>query len=279
MSDEREPVREDAERTVRTVRERYGRIAASDSPGCCGPSEVAVTTVDAERLGYDGAELADVPQGADLGLGCGAPIAALDLRPGETVLDLGSGGGLDAFLAASAVGPGGRVIGVDMTPEMIARARENASKAGVDGVEFREGRLESLPVEDASVDAVTSNCVINLVPDKRAVFDEVARVLRPGGRMVVSDIMIEGRLPQAVAQSVLAWVGCVAGAIPREEYFAIVEQVGLRDVRVLRNVDYLASVCAAGSPPRWMTDAAVRPEELHGIVQSVTFRAVKPESP
>jgi SAM-dependent methyltransferase len=235
--------------------------------------------VDAEKLGYDGSEIADVPEGADLGLGCGAPIAALDLRPGETVLDLGSGGGLDAFLAAAAVGSSGTVIGVDMTPEMIARARENARKAGVDRVEFREGRLESLPVEDASVDAVTSNCVINLVPDKRAVFDEVARVLRPGGRVVISDIMLDGALPEAVAKSALAWVGCVAGAIQREEYFAIVEQVGLRDIRVLRNVDYLATVYAAGSPPRWMTDAAVRPEELHGIVQSVTFRAVKPERP
>jgi SAM-dependent methyltransferase len=279
MSDEREHVREDDERTVHTVRERYGRIAASDAPGCCGSSEDSVTTVDAEKLGYDGSEIADVPEGADLGLGCGAPIAALDLRPGETVLDLGSGGGLDAFLAAAAVGSSGTVIGVDMTPEMIARARENARKAGVDRVEFREGRLESLPVEDASVDAVTSNCVINLVPDKRAVFDEVARVLRPGGRVVISDIMLEGELPEAVVASTLAWVGCVAGAIQREEYLAIVEQVGLRDIRILRNVDYLASAYAAGSCPRWMTEAALRPEQLHGIVQSVTFRAMKPERP
>ena len=279
MSNPRDRGPEDAERTVRTVRERYGKIAASDAPGCCGSSDVSVTTVGPERLGYDGAEIADVPEGADLGLGCGAPIASLDLQPGETVLDLGSGGGLDAFLAAPAVGPTGKVIGVDMTPEMIERARENARKAGFEQVEFRHGRLEALSVEDASVDAVTSNCVINLVPDKRAVFDEVARVLRPGGRIVISDIMLEGALPEAVETSALAWVGCVAGAITREEYFGIVEQVGLRDVRVLRNVDYLAAVCSADSPPQWMNDAAVRPEDLHGIVHSVTFRAVKPESP
>lgn len=274
MSDARDRSVTAAEEKVREVRRRYGKIAENAAGGCCdGPS---TTIVEAERLGYDAEALAAVPEGADLGLGCGAPIASLELREGETVLDLGSGGGLDAFLAARLVGSGGRVIGVDMTPEMIARARDNASKAGLSQVEFRHGRLESLPVDDASVDAVTSNCVINLVPDKRVVFGEIVRVLRPGGRIVVSDIMLEGRLPAAVEASVLAWVGCVAGAVERAEYFEIVDRAGLRDVRVLRNVDYLAAVDTDSDPPAWMSESGVRPEQLRGVVRSVTFRAVKP---
>jgi len=276
MSPTRDRTVSGSEETVREVRKRYAKIAETGSSSCCdGPS---TTIVDPQRLGYDPAALADVPDGADLGLGCGAPIASLELREGETVLDLGSGGGLDAFLAARLVGPSGRVIGVDMTPEMIARARDNAIKAGVRQVEFRHGRLESLPVEDASVDAVTSNCVINLVPDKRAVFDEVFRVLRPGGRIVVSDIMLEGRLPSAVETSVLAWAGCIAGAVERTEYFEIVDRAGLRDVRVLRNVDYLASIDAVSVPPAWMREAGVRLEQMRGLVHSVTFRAVKPRT-
>jgi len=265
-----------AEDKVREVQKRYGRIAEAGSVGCCeGPS---TTTVKAEAIGYEREALACVPEGADLGLGCGAPIAALELRRGEIVLDLGSGAGLDAFLAAREVGPEGRVIGVDMTPEMIARAGENARKVGVEHVEFRQGRLESLPVEDGSVDAITSNCVINLVPDKRAVFDEVVRVLKPGGRIVVSDIMLEGRLPPAVENSILAWVGCIAGALQRSEYLEIVERAGLRDLRVLRDVDYLASAGVETEPPTWMSEAGVRPEQLRGLVHSVTFRALKPVS-
>jgi len=260
---------------VREVRKRYGRIAEAGSVGCCeGPS---TTTVRAEELGYEREALERVPEGADLGLGCGAPIAALELRRGEIVLDLGSGAGLDAFLAARQVGPEGKVIGVDMTPEMIARARENARKVGVEHVEFRQGRLESLPVADGSVDAVTSNCVINLVPDKRAVFDEVVRVLKPGGRIVVSDIMLEGRLPSAVESSILAWVGCIAGALQRSEYLEIVARAGLRDVRVLRDVDYLAAATHGDTePPAWMSEAGIRPEQMRGLVHSVTFRALKP---
>jgi SAM-dependent methyltransferase len=263
------------EEMVDQVRRRYGAIAVSSS-SCCAPSCCATTPV-ARDVGYGEAELASVPEEADLGLGCGAPVGRLGLQPGETVLDLGSGPGLDALLAARQVGPSGRVIGVDMTPEMIERARATAARAGTAQVEFRQGRLEALPVVDASVDAVTSNCVINLVPDKAAVFREVARVLRPGGRVVVADIVLERPLPEAVSKDVLAWCGCVAGAALRVDYFGLVEHAGLRGVEVLKEEDYAASLARVASDgaqtlsERW----GIAPEEIHGVVTSVTWRAVK----
>src|SRR5207249_7005867 len=216
-------------RIVDKVRERYGRIATGQESGCCGP---AATT--AVSIGYGERDLEAVPEGANLGLGCGAPIEVLDLKPGETVLDLGSGAGFDAFLASRRVGPAGLVIGVDMTLEMIKKARANAAAGGYTGVEFRQGRLESLPVEDASVDAVTSNCVINLVPDKSIVFREIVRVLRPGGRLVISDIILDGPLPEAIATDLLAYVGCIAGAAQRPDYFAIVESAGLTGIHLYK---------------------------------------------
>ena len=265
------------EEVVDQVRKHYGAIAVTGS-SCCGPATSCCAPAGMSRqIGYGADELAAVPQEADLGLGCGAPVGRLALLPGETVLDLGSGPGLDALLAASLVGPGGRVIGVDMTPEMLARARATASRAGVAHVDFREGRLEALPVEDASVDAVTSNCVINLVPDKAAVFREVARVLRPGGRVVVSDIVLERPLPEAVAKDVLAWVGCVAGAAKRDDYFRMVEAAGLSDVTLLADTDSLA-VLAEVAPDEAnaiVERSGVPREQLLGIVRSITWRAVK----
>jgi ubiquinone/menaquinone biosynthesis C-methylase UbiE len=269
------------EELVRQVQERYGQIAEGRVRGCCGPpagcgagSESAVTL----GIGYGASELAQVPAEANLGLGCGAPLGFLSLKAGETVLDLGSGPGLDAFLAARQVGPEGRVIGVDMTPAMLDRARANAAKIGASHVEFREGRLEALPVESSSIDAVTSNCVINLVPDKRAVFAEIARVLRPGGRVVISDILLDGRLPGAVEQDLLAYVGCVAGAMRREEYFALVGAGGLEKVEVLRDVDYLATLIESAPDEVAALEArtGVKREEVRGRVRSVTFRALKP---
>jgi ubiquinone/menaquinone biosynthesis C-methylase UbiE len=193
------------------------------------------------------------------------------------VLDLGSGPGLDALLASKQVGPTGRVIGVDMTPEMLERARRAATKAGAPQVEFREGRLEKLPVESGSVDAVTSNCVINLVPDKAAVFAEIARVLKPGGRVVVSDVVLDRPLPEAVAKDVLAWCGCVAGASDRREYLAMIDAAGLAGVEVLKDEDYLGSLAkvAPDEAERLLAGWGVAREELAGSVHSVTWRATK----
>jgi arsenite methyltransferase len=266
-----------AEDLVLKVREKYGRIAEGKDAGCCGPASACggETAVSLE-IGYGQKDLAKRPE-ANLGLGCGAPIDPLGLQPGETVLDLGSGAGLDALLAAERVGPGGRVIGVDMTPAMVARARRNAEKAVVAHVEFREGRLEALPVADGTVDAVTSNCVINLVPDKATVFREVARVLKPGGRLVISDILLDGRLPEAIERDVYAYVGCISGAIDRRDYLALLEAAGLGRLEILKDVDYLATI--AGAAPE-EADGLLRRhglelKDLAGKVRSVTFRAWK----
>jgi SAM-dependent methyltransferase len=197
---------------------------------CCdGP---AVITEIGKKIGYDEADLSAAPEGANLGLGCGNPIALASLKEGETVLDLGSGAGFDCFLAAGRVGPKGKVIGVDMTPEMIERARENARKDGVENVEFRLGDIEHLPVEDGSVDVIISNCVINLAPDKGRVFSEAFRVLKPGGRLMVSDIVLTRPLPDFVKNSVAAYIGCVAGAALKEDYLGAMKQAGFENVTV-----------------------------------------------
>ena len=278
VSDGREP----GEAMVAEVRDKYGRIAEGGGGGCFDVPAVSSCCGGAEKisvtLGYKAKQLAVVPEGADLGLGCGAPIDHLKLQPGETVLDLGSGPGLDAFLAAKEVAPGGRVIGVDMTPAMLERARRNAEQGGYANVEFREGRLEKLPVDDASVDAITSNCVINLVPDKPAVFREIARVLKPGGRLVISDIVLDGALPQAIEQDLYAYVGCIAGAALRSDYFGQLEAAGLSGVTVLKDVDYVAAMAAAApdAAQALLERTGVRAEEVRGLVRSVTFRATKP---
>ncbi len=221
-----------------TVRERYARVAQEDAPATAARVAAAV--------GYDARDLDAVPQGANLGLGCGNPVALAALRPGEAVLDLGSGAGFDAFLAAAAVGPAGRVLGVDMTPEMIARARENARKAGVDNVEFRLGTIEALPVEDSCVDAVISNCVINLSPDKARVFHEAFRVLRPGGRLMVSDIVLGAPLPERLRASVETYVGCLAGAALRADYLGAIAGAGFCEVRVVAETDATGLLAGAG---------------------------------
>jgi SAM-dependent methyltransferase len=271
-----------AEEIVAEVRDKYGKIAQGRVQGCCGPSPSpcgggSVEVVSAS-LGYSKAELEGLSD-ANLGLGCGAPIDHLELQPGEHVLDLGSGAGIDVFLAAKRVGTEGRVIGVDMTPEMLQKARANAAKLGIVQVEFREGRLEKLPVVDASIDAVTSNCVINLVPDKATVFREVARVLKPGGRLVISDIVLDGPLPPAIEKDVYAYVGCISGAMLRQAYFAALEAAGLHDIEVLRDIDYLAAMLDAA--PNEVRDLLARtgvsPDQLRGQVRSITFRARRDE--
>jgi SAM-dependent methyltransferase len=189
--------------------------------------------VPKELLGYTDDELASVPDGANLGLGCGNPTALASLRKGDVALDLGAGAGIDCFLAARRVGKSGRVIGVDMTPEMIDQARENAREGGYDNVEFRLGEIEHLPVADASVDVVISNCVINLSPDKPQVFREAYRALRPGGRMLVSDIVLVADLPPEIGRDPDSVAGCIGGAIKKEEYLAAIAQAGFREVEVL----------------------------------------------
>jgi arsenite methyltransferase len=249
--------------------------AATEAAGCCARETTAPGI--SQELGYLASDLAGVPKEADLGLGCGVPLGYLKLEAGETVVDLGSGPGLDALLAAKQVGSTGRVIGVDMTPEMLERARATAAKVGATNVDFRQGRLERLPVETASVDAVTSNCVINLVPDKAAVFGEIARVLKPGGRVVVSDIVLDRPLPEAVAKDVFAWCGCVAGASDRKQYLALVEAAGLGEVEVLKDVDYLASLVkvAPEEADAMLAGWGVTRDDLAGTVHSITWRAVR----
>ena len=210
------------------VRSKYAEVAQSGLS-----SEHGGVRAVAEAFGYSRDELAAIPAEANMGLSCGNPTAYASLRPGETVVDLGCGGGLDVFLAAAKVGPTGKAIGIDMTPEMLALARRNAAQAGVTNVEFHEATIDRLPLPDASVDCVISNCVINLAPDKRAVFREIARVLKPGGRMAVSDIALKQPLPTELGNDLLAYVGCIAGAIAIEEYRAGLREAGFDEVDVI----------------------------------------------
>lgn len=230
-----------------TVREGYAKIAEGGScgpsgGGCCGGVDYSAAQL-AHAVGYSGGDLAAMPEGANMGLSCGNPTALASLRPGEVVLDLGSGGGFDCFVAGPKVGASGRVIGVDMTPEMLRKARANIASyermTGLSNVEFRLGEIESLPVADASVDVVISNCVLNLSPDKARVWREIARVLKPGGRAAVSDIALLRPLPPSVRADVEALVGCVAGAVLVEETRAMAAAAGLRDIVLTPKPEYI----------------------------------------
>ena len=226
----------------KAVRERYARSAKQGS-SCCAPASsccgsAGVAQKNSESIGYSEAELKAIPEGADLGLGCGNPVALASLREGEVVLDLGSGAGIDCFLAAERVGEDGRVIGIDMTTEMLERARENASKGNYENVEFRLGEIENLPVADNSVDVVISNCVINLSPDKGRVFKEAFRALKPGGRLMVSDIVLLKELPDSIRMSIEAYVHCLAGALIKDEYIGAIKLAGFQEIRVIDEASY-----------------------------------------
>ncbi|HMD62511.1 MAG TPA: arsenite methyltransferase [Stellaceae bacterium] len=211
------------------VRNRYGSIAVGDA-GCCGPADTAQET--SRSMGYSEAELASLPEGADLGLGCGNPQALAAMRPGEVVVDLGSGAGIDCFLAARQVGPAGRVIGVDMTHEMLTKARANAEQVGAANVEFRLGEIEHLPIGDNTADVVISNCVINLVPDKEQVYREAFRVLKPGGRLAIADVVNTAPLPPDLAVDPALLCGCVAGAATARQIEDWLASAGFIDVRI-----------------------------------------------
>ncbi|NIM17737.1 MAG: arsenite methyltransferase [Candidatus Aminicenantes bacterium] len=219
------------------VRESYGEIAKTGAVGCgcdcgCGLEDNPTAEDIAIRLGYSNDEVTAVPEGANMGLGCGNPQAIASLKPGETVLDLGSGGGFDCFLAARAVGKDGYVIGVDMTPEMISKARENGAKAGIDNVEFRLGEIENLPVADHSVDVIISNCVINLSPQKPKVYKEAFRILKPGGRLAISDVVAVTPLPDEVKKNLALYTGCISGASSLDELKSMLDEAGFTDIRI-----------------------------------------------
>jgi SAM-dependent methyltransferase len=249
------------------VREVYGKVAERNgatgcSPGCCGPSQGA-----SAKLGYSADELAAAPEGADLGLGCGNPQAIAALRAGETVLDLGSGGGFDCFLAARQVGPTGQVIGVDMTPAMVTKARANAQKVDARNVDCRLGEIERLPVGDGVADVVLSNCVINLSPDKAAVFREAFRVLKPGGRLAISDVVAVAPLPAALRQRVEAFTGCIAGAAPVGELEQMLREAGFVDVRVTPRPESKTFI------RDWMPGSGAE-----AVISSATIEGTKPSA-
>jgi SAM-dependent methyltransferase len=232
-----------AKEIKKAVKERYTAIAESKNSGCgCGGEESCCGGGDpkqaAELIGYNVKELEEIPQEAILGLGCGSPVAYVGLKPGETILDLGSGGGIDVFLAAKKLGVKGSVIGIDMNEAMIKRAREAANEYGFKNVEFRLGEIEDMPVEDGTIDAIISNCVINLSPDKPRVFREANRVLKPGGRITVSDIVTEGEIPEEIMRDLNSWASCVSGALPQEEYLKGIEAAGFKKPKILTESYY-----------------------------------------
>jgi ubiquinone/menaquinone biosynthesis C-methylase UbiE len=267
------------------VRKGYAKVAKQEG-SCCGGSvctdDVAVLSERVSKsIGYSDEELGSVPEGANMGLGCGNPVALASLKEGETVLDLGSGGGLDCFLAASKVGDKGKVIGVDMTPEMIDKARENARKGKRKNVEFRLGEIENLPVADNSVDVVVSNCVINLSADKPRVFEEAFRVLKPGGHLMVSDIVQLKELPSVVKKSVEAYVGCLSGAIMKQKYLETIRKAGFEEVKVMEEsqfpVEYMANdptAKAAVAELGWTSETV---KDIANAVASVKVYGKKPE--
>ena len=234
-------MKKDARRIKKIVKEGYAKVARQGA-SCCSSGSCCSGANQAEdigkAIGYSEQDLKAVPEGANLGLGCGNPVALASLKEGDVVLDLGSGAGFDAFLAAERVGKTGRVIGVDMTGEMLKKARANAKKGGYSNVEFRRGEIEKLPVEDNRIDVIISNCVINLSPDKEAVFKEAFRVLKPKGRLMVSDLVLTKDLSKAIKESAEAYVGCLAGAIKKSAYLDFIKEAGFRDIKIISESIY-----------------------------------------
>ncbi len=268
----------------KSVREGYAKIAQQESSccntesSCCGSTDTARNI--SQNIGYSEEDMNAVPDGANLGLGCGNPVALASLREGETVLDLGSGAGFDCFLAANLVGETGRVIGVDMTPEMVAKARENAEKGGYNNVEFRLGEIENLPAADESIDVIISNCVINLAPDKKRVFQEAFRVLKPGGRLMVSDIVLTKELPEAIKNSITAYIGCISGAMIKNDYLEAIESSGFQDIKIFDQaafpMDCLANYPTAQAIMENLDLTEDKLKELAESILSAKVSGVKP---
>lgn len=280
---ERDPMKD--EEVKRIVRESYGRVAEQES-SCCGPGSSccggpALVEDISRKIGYSDEDMEAAPEGANLGLGCGNPVALATIQEGETVVDLGSGAGFDAFLAARRVGESGSVIGVDMTPEMLGKAWANAAKAGYSNVEFRLGEIEHLPVAGSSVDAIISNCVINLAPNKLAVFNDAFRVLKPGGRIMVSDIVLTRELPEQVRESADALVGCIAGAIMKDEYLDTIRDAGFECIEVVDEKAFSIGLEANDQTCCTVGEAVdISPEEAQevaGSVRSISVCAYKPK--
>ena len=265
------------------VKESYSRVAKNASSccssGCCGSAKPLQIS---KKIGYTEEQMRNVPAGSNLGLGCGNPIALASIKEGETVLDLGSGAGFDCFLASKIVGPRGKVIGVDMTAEMVAKAKANADHGGYSNVEFRQGEIEALPVEDNSVDVIISNCVINLVPDKEKAFQEAFRVLRPMGRLMVSDIVLLKGLPDFVKQSIEAYVGCIAGAVKKDKYLEAIGSAGFKDVCVMQEAIFPLD-CMTNDPTgqailKSLEGSAEDIKKVEGCISSVKVSGIKPSA-
>ena len=270
----------------KVVREGYGKIAQKKL-SCCGPASSCGGKEDfvqdiSKKIGYSEEELKIVPEGANLGLGCGNPVALASLKQGEVVLDLGAGAGFDCFLAANQVGKTGKVIGVDMTAEMIDKARENARKGNYENVEFRLGEIENLPVADNHANIIISNCVINLSPDKKRVFQEAFRVLKPGGRLMVSDIVLLKDLPEEVKNSVAAYIGCLAGAVSKTHYLGAIQEAGFQETKVIDEVTFPTELVANDPTIREvkimknLNMSREKAKELARSVVSIKVSAVKP---
>jgi SAM-dependent methyltransferase len=262
------------EEIKKLVKEGYGKVA-SRKHSCCDPGSVHSQKTDfsqkiSKKLGYTDEDIGSVPEESNLGLGCGNPIALASLQAGDIVLDLGSGAGFDCFLAAKKVGSTGKVIGVDMTPEMIEKARGNAQKGNYENVEFRLGEIENLPVEDTSIDVIISNCVVNLSPDKKRVFEESFRVLKPGGSLMVSDIVLLKDLPDFIKNSQHAYINCIAGAVKKDDYIGAIKEAGFSEVTILDEISLPFE--SMGSDPTTQAiieDLHIPVEKLQGVVNSV----------
>lgn len=274
------------EKVKKIVREGYAKIAKKDKSCCSTPSSCGCNTPDvsleiSRRIGYTEEEIGSVPEGANLGLGCGNPVALASLKKGQTVLDLGSGAGFDCFLAANRVGKTGKVIGVDMTPEMLDKARENARKGKYENVEFRLGEIENLPVADDTVDVIISNCVINLSPNKKRVFEEAFRVLKPNGRLMVSDIVLLKKLPDVVRKSVQAYIGCISGAEMKDKYLQMIRNAGFQEVKVIEEnyfpVENMANDPTAQAIIKTSKITKEEVNELTNTVASVKVSGIKPK--